>query len=169
MTHLSLSLSLSRQLKGALTDIQILDYQTIAYVSPAYDIFHNLFNSIDKPLRDLEYENLLTLYYETLSKTIRMLGSDPNELFTFANLKSELKRFGNYALIMGPLWILETQQQHGANEVFSDDMFDKSSSVNSEPSPLGGDLGASKQAEFARRINGLMEDIDRLEYYRKIE
>lgn len=155
-------------MKGTLTDIQILDYQTIAYVSPAYDIFHNLFHSIDKELRDLEYENLLTLYYETLSKTIRQLGSDPNELFTFANLKNELKRFGNYALIMGPLWILETQQQHGTNELFSDDMFDKPASVKNEPM-LDSGLRENEQNEFARRINGLMEDIVRLEYYRKIE
>lgn len=156
-----------RPLKGTLTDIQILDYQTIAYVSPAYDIFHNLFNSTDKALRDLEFESLLTLYYETLSKTIRLLGSDPNELFTFANLKSELKRFGNYALIMGPLWILETQQQHGTNELFTDDMFDKPVSVKNEPT--SGNLRGNGQDEFSRRMRGLMEDIVRLEYYRKIE
>lgn len=159
---------LSRPFKGALTDIQILDYQTIAYVSPAYDIFHNLFHSTDKSLRDSEYENLLTLYYETLCKSIRMLGSDPNELFTFENLKRELKRFGNYALIMGPLWILETQQHHGTDELFSDEMFDKSDSAKSEPA-MGGGLSESGQNEFARRINGLMEDIERLGYYRKIE
>lgn len=146
-----------------------MDYQTIAYASPAYDIFHNLFNSTDKALRDSEYENLLALYYETLSKSIRMLGSDPKELFTFENLKSELKRFGNYALIMGPLWILETQQQHGTDEVFSDDMFDKPASTKSEPTAAGDGLRANGQDEFARRINGLMEDIVRLEYYRKIE
>lgn len=159
---------LSRPFKGALTDIQILDYQTIAYTSPAYDIFHNLFNSTDKALRDSEYENLLTLYYETLSKSVRLLGSDPNELFTFQNLKSELKRFGNYALIMGPLWILETQQQHGTDEVFSDDMFDKPASAKSEPA-AGSGMRENGQDEFARRIKGLMEDIERLEYYRKIE
>lgn len=158
-------------MKGNLTDIQILDYQTIAYVSPAYDIFHNIFNSTDKALRDAEYDNLLTLYYESLSKTIRTLGSNPDELFTFANLKSELKRFGNYALIMAPLWILETQQQPGSHEVFTDDMFDEPAAVKSEPSkaPLGSDLRENGQEEFARRINELMEDIVRLDYYRKIE
>lgn len=154
-------------MKGNLTDIQILDYQTIAYVSPAYDIFHNIFNSTDKSLRDAEYDNLLTLYYETLSKTIRTLGSNPDELFTFANLKSELKRFGNYALIMGPLWVLETQQQPGSHEVFTDDMFDKPVGVKNEPA-LGSDLRENGQ-EFARRINELMEDVVRLGYYRKIE
>lgn len=158
-------------MKGNLTDIQILDYQTIAYVSPAYDIFHNIFNSTDKALRDSEYDNLLTLYYETLSKTIRTLGSNPDELFTFANLKSELKRFGNYALIMGPLWISETQQQPGSHEVFTDDMFDKPAGAKSEPSEpaLACDLNKKGQDEFARRINELMEDVVRLEYYRKIE
>lgn len=158
---------MSRPLKGTLSDIQILDYQTIAYVSVAYDIFHNLFHSTDKTLRDKEFDNLLTLYYETLSKTVRMCGSDPSELFTFANLKDELRRFGNYTLIMGPLWILETQQQPGSHDMFTDDMFDKAEQGKDES--MFGDLKGNGQEEYARRINGLLEDVLRLGYYRKIE
>lgn len=144
-----------------------MDYQTVAYASPVYDIFHNLFHSTDKALRDKEFDNLLTLYYETLSKTVRMLGSDPDELFTLANLRDELKRFGNYTLIMGPLWILETQQQPGSHDLFTDDMFDKTDNGKNELT-LFSDLRENGQ-EFARRINDLLEDVVRLGYYRKIE
>lgn len=156
-------------LKGTLTDIQILDFQTIAYASPAYDIFHNIFHSADKTLRDEEYDTLLALYYETLSKTIRLLGCYPDQLFTFANLKDELKRFGNYALIMGPLWILSTQQQSGSHDSFSDDMFDKKTGDQSNKPAFKSDLRENGQEEFSRRINGLLEDVVRLGYYRKIE
>lgn len=144
-----------------------MDYQTVAYASPVYDIFHNLFHSTDKALRDKEFDNLLTLYYETLSKTVRMLGSDPDELFTLANLRDELKRFGNYTLIMGPLWILETQQQPGSHDLFTDDKFDKTDNGKNELT-LFSDLRENGQ-EFARRINDLLEDVVRLGYYRKIE
>lgn len=145
-----------------------MDYQTIAYASPVYDIFHNLFHSTDKALRDKEFDNLLTLYYETLYKTVQMLGSNRDDLFTFVNLKDELKRFGNYALIMGPLWILQTQQQAGAHEMFTDDMFDKAASEKNEPLLLS-NLRESGHEDYARRINGLLEDVVRMDYYRKIE
>lgn len=117
--------------------------------------------------RDKEYENVLKLYYESLAKTVRLLGSDPDKLFTFANLKDELKRFGNYLLIMSPLWI-STTQVDPSEMTGMDEMFDEA-----EDSEITTDLisGFNKegQREFERRINGLLEDVIELGYYRKIE
>lgn len=113
--------------------------------------------------RDKEYENVLKLYYDTLAKTVRLLGSDPDKLFTYANLKDELKRYGNYLLIMSPLWISTTQDDHsGATDM--DEMFDS----DNTPDLVSGFSKAGQQ-EFDRRINGLLEDIVALGFYRKIE
>lgn len=149
-----------------LADIQILDFQTIRFVSPAQDIFHNLFHSTDKEFRDKEYENVLKLYYETLAKTVRLLGSDPDKLFTFANLRDELKRFGNYLLIMSPLWISTTQVEP-SGMTGMDEMFDGADDAGNTPDLISG-FSKDGQQEFERRINGLLEDIVHLGYYRKI-
>lgn len=117
--------------------------------------------------RDKEYENVLKLYYETLAKTVRLLGSDPGELFTFANLKDELKRFGNYLLIMSPLWI-STTQVDPSGMTGMDEMFDGTGEGENKPDLVSG-FSKEGQREFERRINGLLEDIIELGYYRKIE
>lgn len=138
------------QLKGAAEEIQVLDWATIGYVSPAYDLIHNIFNSTDKPLRDKEYNNLIAIYYESLSQTIKLLDSDPEKLFTFENLKEELKRYGNFALIVTPLFILSAQIK--LNESNTDET----------------GMSENNQLEYDRRINGLLEDVINMGYYRKI-
>lgn len=69
------------------------------YCSPALDLYHNIFGATDKALRDHHYEQLLEAYYASLSGIVRKLGSNPDQLFTYADLKSELLKFGEYALI----------------------------------------------------------------------
>lgn len=136
--------------KGAAEEIQVLDWATIGYVSPAYDLIHNIFNSTDKELRAKEYNNLIAIYYKSLSRTIKSLGSDPEKLFTFENLKEELKRYGNFALIVTPLFVLSAQIQ--LNETNTDET----------------GLSEINQMEYDRRINGLLEDVINLGYYQRV-
>lgn len=117
--------------------------------------------------RDKEYENVLKLYYDTLAKTVRLLGSDPDKLFTYANLKDELKRYGNYLLVMSPLWI-STTQADASGTTGMDEMFDGSGEGENKPDLVSG-FSKKGQDEFSRRINGLLEDIVEMGYYRKIE
>lgn len=63
-------------------------------------MLYNLFQSTRKPLRDQNYNDLLKIYYDSLSDTIRKLGSDPEKLFRFSDLQSELKAHGKFVLIM---------------------------------------------------------------------
>lgn len=146
-------------MKGTSEEIQVLDWATIGYVSPAYDLIHTIFNSTDKSLRDKEFNNLIAIYYESLSQTIKLLGSDAEKLFTRENLNDELKRFGNFALIVTPLFILSAQIQ--LNEPNADDTVEDNTERSSG-------LSEKHQIEYDRRINGLLEDVVNLEYYRKI-
>lgn len=77
----------------------------MTYVSPAVDLTFNIFLSTDKPFRDKEYDNLLRIYYESLSKTVRLLGNNPDELFSFDNLQEELREYGNFVLAVAPIYI----------------------------------------------------------------
>lgn len=150
-------------MKGAADDIRFLDFQIIFYGSPAIDILYNIFSSTDKALRDKEYTNLIKLYHESLSKTVKLLGSDPDELFTLENLLSELKRFGVYALLMSPM-LLQVSLAH-SNEISNmDEMFDKVAEGESKIN-LVTELSSEGQSEYHRRLNEVFEDVIQLGYY----
>lgn len=84
-------------------DVCFLDFQFSRFASPVLDVLYHTFTSTRKPLRDESYDNLLNIYYESLSDTVRKLGSDPEKLFSFSDLQAELKTYGKFALIMGML------------------------------------------------------------------
>lgn len=134
-------------------------------MSPATDILHNLFTSTEKSLRDEEYDNLIALYYESLSKTVKLLGSNPDELFSFNNLTDELKKCGNYALIIAPGVIGVSQADPS---IFSMDNIDEKSWDENNKIELYFGLGEKGKMEYIRRVNEVFEDIIKLGYYYKI-
>lgn len=85
---------------GELQDVCILDWQTVQYGSPALDFSLYLFSAVQKTIRDLHYDDLVATYYESLSETIRHLGSDSEELLGRENFLDQLKRYSKYGLIM---------------------------------------------------------------------
>lgn len=84
-------------------DISILDWQFSRYASPVLDVLYHIVSSTRKSLRDRSYGDLLNIYYNSLSDTIRKLGSDPEKLFSLTDFQSELKACGKFALLMGML------------------------------------------------------------------
>lgn len=103
------------------------------------------------------------MYYETLSKTVKALGSDPDELFTFEDLLSEVKRFGVYALLMSPM-LLQVSLAH-SNEISNmDEMFDRVAEGESKINLVTG-LSSEGQSEYHRRLNEVFEDVINLGYY----
>lgn len=81
----------------------MVDWQLMRYCSPAIDLLYNLFGITDKEFRARYYDKLIETYYSSLSDTIRRLGSDPDKLFTYADLQSELRQFGDFTLLSAPL------------------------------------------------------------------
>lgn len=59
-------------------------------------------SSTDKALRDRHFDEFIRIYYDNLAQTIRKCGSKPEQLFTFADLQSEFRKFGKYGVIMAP-------------------------------------------------------------------
>lgn len=77
-----------------------------------------MFISTDKATRDSEYQNLVRFYYDTLSRSVELLGSNPDELFTLDNLQAELKRVGYFVLLVAPQYLdLLHQPKHGNEAV----------------------------------------------------
>lgn len=150
-------------LKEIADDICILDWQFIRYMSPALDVLCSIFSSTNKALRHKEYMNLLKLYHDSLYKTIKMLGSDPDEIFTFENLQNELKKCGNYALLFAPIVIaVSTDAISDLDETF----------INTKNEECGHNskyrMNSESLLRFSERIEGLLEDICNFGYYRKI-
>lgn len=148
-------------------DIRFLDWQVIRYASPAIDLLLIIFTSTDKAFRDKEFDNLLDCYYESLSTTVKLLGSDPNELFTFQNLKDEIKRCGNYALMLAPS-VIQVLQADSSEISNLDEIMDEVARGERQIE-LTGSLGGRGQLEYDRRLNEVFEDIVRLGFYRKID
>lgn len=147
----------------------MLDWQLLRYASPAVDLLYNLYTATDKSLRDKENDRLLQLYYKSLSDTILLLGSDPNELFTFDDLTNELKRYGSHALVMAPA-LLEISLADSSNLTNLNEMCDE----------MAGDGGATQhtfiqgmgdkaRSSYRQRLTDVVDDILRLGYYRKLE
>lgn len=152
-------------MKDVAEDICLLDWQVIRYASPVIDLLYNIFTSTDQALRDKEYDNLLQLYYKSLSRTIKLLGSNPDELFTFDDLQSELKKYGIYALLMAPM-LLQISQADSSDITNLDDMCDKMANGElEENTSLVKTLSETSQLEFERRLAGVVEDILKLGYY----
>lgn len=84
----------------------LIDWQITQWCSPAMDLSHYIFSSTEKELRDEHYDDLLRVYYESLSVLLRRLGSDSEKLFKFSDLQDQLRKFGRYGLIMSPMVIM---------------------------------------------------------------
>lgn len=85
--------------------ICLIDYQLSRYASPILDLMYFLFTSTVKSLRDECYETMMELYYDELSKHMRRLGSDPNEIFSRSDFASELQKFGRYGALIAPMMV----------------------------------------------------------------
>lgn len=154
--------------KNITEDIRFLDWQLTRYVSPSIDLTYYLFTSIDKAVRDKEYDNLLRFYYESLSKTVKLLGSDPDKLFTFDDLQDELKKYGMFTLTTAPM-IIQTSLADSSEMLNLNEMNDKTETENSRQELITG-LNETAQSEYDRRLNEVFEDVvDKLGYYHKID
>lgn len=158
------SLITANLLKGISEDIRLLDWQILRHISPAFDVLYNIFTSTDKALRDKEYKNLVKLYYDTLAKTVELLGSNPEELFTFEDLQSEFREYGNFVLVLAPV-LLSVILADTSEIVNLDEMCDKVAEGTSQQNVIN---GLKREAEYEQRLSDVIEDITRLGYYKKL-
>lgn len=77
-----------------------MDWQLTRYCSPVIDFLYQVWGSDDKAFREKHYDSIVEAYYQSMSDTIRKLGSDPDKLFTFNDLQNELRKFGRLAMLM---------------------------------------------------------------------
>lgn len=134
-----------------------IDFQITRYCSPALDLLYHIFTATDKPFRQLHYEDLLKTYYTSLSDTIRKLGSDPDKLYTYENLQSQLSKFAEYALLMAPMMIWLTIAARSGN-IGSIDEYTKVLEVD-DTATLIAPFDEQTELKYSTWINDLVTDM----------
>lgn len=118
--------------------------------------------STDRDFRQKEYQNVMDHYYRTLAQSIRRLGSDPDKLFSYADFQSELKKFGNFALLMGTM--MTEMMLIDPNDIPDID------GLSEEVATVDKNLDVFKPSverdcQYDRRINDLFNDFIEMGYY----
>lgn len=138
---------------GAPTEIIFIDWQDSRYCSPAADLTFFLFICTDKALRDKHYDELIKIYYQSLTEFLNHLGCETQ--FSFSTLLEHLKQFGKSGIISGccavPLLYLK-----------GDDMEDMAETLqNLDPNEMDKilDLFVEMNKDIIEDINGRIRDI----------
>lgn len=142
--------------KSKLESICLLDWQITRYCPPVLDLLYNIFTATDKPFRDQHYEKLLKTYYSSLSDSIRKLGSDPDKLYTYENLKDQLRKFGKFALLCAPMII--SLCVAGPNDIGNLDDWTEFLDKGEEPDLLR-PYNEDTQQKYSTLINDLVTDL----------
>lgn len=137
-------------------DIRFIDFQLSRYASPVLDVLYHIFTSTRKSLRDQSYNDLLNIYYNSLSETISRMGSDPEELFRFCDLQSQLKAHGKYALIMGILLLPFVHSQQ--DEIIDMEDYAEQLHKGEKVNMFGAD-GLARNEVYAKAVNELLIDV----------
>ncbi|XP_019548007.2 uncharacterized protein LOC109418299 [Aedes albopictus] len=138
---------------GKPTELALIDWQLARYVSPALDVLYFLFCCTDDTFREKHFDEMLEIYHSSLTTFLEQVGSDPQELFPFTALQTQLKSFGKFAVIMAafdvPILCTDPAEMPDLN---------------------GGDLAegfaASPEAQlrYAGRMGGIIRDAVRYGY-----
>lgn len=78
-----------------------VDWQLSRYASPVVDIHIFISSATDKLFREKHYKSILGIYHSALTINIEKLGSDPQKLFPFEQLESEMKKHAWFGLYFG--------------------------------------------------------------------
>lgn len=84
--------------------MRLIDFQLIRRGTPVYDLSYFFYTGGNKELFD-KLDDYLKIYHESLSKNIRELGSDPEELYPFKQLKAEWKKYALFGVIFSLLLV----------------------------------------------------------------
>lgn len=111
-------------------------------------------SSTTKTLRDRHYDEFIRIYYKNLSDIIRACGSEPNKLFTFAQLQAQLKEFGEYGVVFAPM-LLSVLVSEPKNIVNMDELAE---TMDGDTPKLMATLDASSEIAFKQRLKDVLAD-----------
>jgi Ecdysteroid kinase-like family len=80
---------------------KMIDFQLARFASPVIDIAFFIYSCTDEACREQFYDDLIKTYHTSLCELVKDFGSNPEFLFPFSALQSELKTFFKFGVGMG--------------------------------------------------------------------
>lgn len=145
------------------TDICLVDWQISRYGSPVLDLHYNLFTSTDHEFRHKNYHNLMKHYHKTLSEIVTRLGSDIDHLFSFDDFQGQLKKFGKFAFLIGPM--MTHMMLADASDIPDLDELSENMVKTNGKVEIVNNLKEDAQREYNKRINDMFGDMIEYGYY----
>ncbi|XP_062555414.1 uncharacterized protein LOC134220379 [Armigeres subalbatus] len=144
------------------TDIRLIDWQLCRYVSPILDLSYFIYICTDEGLRAEHYDELLDVYYKSLSNFLKVLGGDVERQFPKDAFDAQWKKYGRFGLLMGlivlPMICTERDELPDMEE-YMDKVVNGEENVKYE-------YATSKKAAdlYEKRISGTIRDVIRFGY-----
>lgn len=84
----------------AIKEMRIVDWQMTHYGSVGSELTYYLFCCVDKPLRDQHQNELIRIYYESMSNFLSKFSMEIGKVFPFSDLEEQLRKFGLFSFGM---------------------------------------------------------------------
>lgn len=133
-----------------------LDWALSRYGSPVCDLLYYLFSATNHEFREKHFNNLLIEYHVTLKRNIKELGSDPDKLYPWEQLREDIEKFGRFPLIFVPMLI----QLINVDHKYIADMDEYCERLFlGQPAVLIKDFDDETQASFEKILNETITDV----------
>lgn len=84
--------------------MKLVDFQIVRLGTPVHDLSYFFYTGGSKALFD-KLDDYLKIYHDSLSKNLRELGSDPEKLYPFKQLKNDWKNYARFGVILSLLLV----------------------------------------------------------------
>ncbi|CAG9764146.1 unnamed protein product [Ceutorhynchus assimilis] len=82
--------------------VKFLDFQISNFRPPVFDLAYHIYSvTSEKELQ--HFDELLKIYHDSLSKTLKDLGSDTDSIYSYEDLKQQWKKFSSYGVMMASI------------------------------------------------------------------
>lgn len=81
--------------------VSFIDWQLSQFGSPALDVVHYIFCSLDHVIRAKHYDDFVKLYYNSLVRMLKKFGCDDQKLFKLTDLQDQCRKYGGIVLTAG--------------------------------------------------------------------
>lgn len=84
--------------------MRFLDFQISRLGSPLMDFSYFFYTCAPKQVLD-DVEKYLNIYHNSIAKSLKELGCDPEKVFPFTLMKSHWKKYSKYGLVLSATFI----------------------------------------------------------------
>uniref|UniRef100_A0A182MI41 CHK kinase-like domain-containing protein n=1 Tax=Anopheles culicifacies TaxID=139723 RepID=A0A182MI41_9DIPT len=89
-----------RYRKGAPEQVILLDWQSARYSSPILDLAYFILCCTDEEFRRRHYDEMMTIYYNSLATLLEKLGHSPQQIFPRTAFLRQLRQYGRFGLML---------------------------------------------------------------------